>query len=141
MAVIISGNGIDMGNNPVSNASQIDGVVINENGESVATTAFATSQDLGVAQTWQDVTTSRSLGVTYTNTTGKPIEIIIQIDNSNSNAGIYLIIDGSTRSVQFAPTIGYTARTQVSAIIPNGSTYSADVGPIGGTLTIWSELR
>lgn len=39
MAVVISGNGIDMGNNPVSNASQIDGVVINENSENVATTS------------------------------------------------------------------------------------------------------
>ena len=38
MAVIITGNGIDMGNNPVSNASQIDGVVINENNENVTTT-------------------------------------------------------------------------------------------------------
>ena len=39
MAVVISGNGIDMGNTPVSNASQIDGVVINENGDNVATTS------------------------------------------------------------------------------------------------------
>lgn len=28
MAIVINGNGIDMGNNPVSNASQIDGTVI-----------------------------------------------------------------------------------------------------------------
>ena len=40
MAIIISGTtGIDMGNNSVSNASQIDGVVINENGDNVATTS------------------------------------------------------------------------------------------------------
>lgn len=39
MAIVINGNGIDMGNNPVSNASQIDGVVINENNENVATTS------------------------------------------------------------------------------------------------------
>ena len=39
MAVIISGNGIDMGNNPVSNASQIDSTIINENNENVATTS------------------------------------------------------------------------------------------------------
>ena len=37
MAIVISGNGIDMGNNPVSNASQIDGTVINENGSNVRT--------------------------------------------------------------------------------------------------------
>ena len=35
MAIVISGNGIDMGGNPVSNASQIDSTVINENGSNV----------------------------------------------------------------------------------------------------------
>ena len=37
MAIVISGNGIDMGNNPVSNASKIDSTVINENGSNVRT--------------------------------------------------------------------------------------------------------
>lgn len=36
MAIVISGNGIDMGGNPVSNASQIDGTIVNENGINVA---------------------------------------------------------------------------------------------------------
>lgn len=37
MAIVISGTGINMGGNPVSNASQIDSVLMNENGNSVAT--------------------------------------------------------------------------------------------------------
>lgn len=37
MAIVISGNGIEMGGNPISNASQIDGVVMNENGSNVRT--------------------------------------------------------------------------------------------------------
>ena len=44
MAVIISGNGIDMGGNPVSNASQIDSTVINENGSNVATEVNVNAQ-------------------------------------------------------------------------------------------------
>lgn len=40
MAIVISGSGIDMGGNPVSNASQVDSVVINENGLSVATEQY-----------------------------------------------------------------------------------------------------
>lgn len=40
MAIIISGNGIDMGGNPVSNASQIDSTVINENGVKVTSDVF-----------------------------------------------------------------------------------------------------
>lgn len=40
MAIILSGtNGIDMGNTSVSNASQIDSSIINENGDNVATTS------------------------------------------------------------------------------------------------------
>ena len=37
MAIVISGAGINMGGNPVSNASKIDSVLMNENGASVAT--------------------------------------------------------------------------------------------------------
>lgn len=37
MAIVINGNGIDMGVNPVSNASQIDSTVINESGSNVRT--------------------------------------------------------------------------------------------------------
>lgn len=37
MSIVISGNGIDMGGNPVSNASQVDSTVINENGSNVRT--------------------------------------------------------------------------------------------------------
>ena len=40
-------------------------------------------QVIGVGQTWQDVTASRALGVTYTNTTGKPIHVIAGIFSTN----------------------------------------------------------
>lgn len=40
MAIVISGStGINMGNLPVSNASQVDSTIINENGDNVATTS------------------------------------------------------------------------------------------------------
>lgn len=41
------------------------------------TLATANSYDIGVGQTWQNVTASRAFGVTYTNTTGKPIVLMI----------------------------------------------------------------
>lgn len=34
---------------------------------------YSDNNSIGVNQTWQDVTASRTIGVTYTNTTGKPI--------------------------------------------------------------------
>lgn len=42
MEIVISGNGIDMGGNPVSNASKIDSTVINENGVKVTSDVFNT---------------------------------------------------------------------------------------------------
>lgn len=44
MAIVISGNGIDMGGNPISNASQIDSTVINESGSNVATEVNVNAQ-------------------------------------------------------------------------------------------------
>ena len=39
MAIVIDSNGINMGGNPISNASQVDSTVINENGDNIATTS------------------------------------------------------------------------------------------------------
>ena len=87
-----------------------------------------TGTGIGYSQTWQDVTTSRHVGVTYTNTTGKPIYVTAEVDY----AGAYIVIDGANV---------FTGENTVNAIIPPGATYY--VGSIGGSATAisWSELR
>ncbi len=40
-------------------------------------TGDQTLSEIGVGQTWQDVTSSRASGVTYTNSTGKPITAVV----------------------------------------------------------------
>lgn len=93
---------------------------------------------LGDGQTWQ--TPTRSAGVTYTNTTGKPITVVV---NGNVNASntwyTYIFVDslrvcycfgGGGASAYY--TIPYTV------IVPNGSTYS--VTNAGG-IDSWFELR
>lgn len=106
----------------------------------VATTAFATSQDIGVNQTWQDVTASRVLRTTYTNSTGKPI--IVSISNFwYNNNGVYdfITVDGvivvKTGTTENAST---TSITQMVAIVPNGSTYSVTAQR---PFKHWGELR
>ena len=139
MAIVISGNGIDMGGNPVSNASQIDGVVINENNESVATLTEANSYDIGVGQTWQYVTADRSLGVTYTNTTGKPI--VVSVSGIGSAGGNFLRAGGSVTYAGFAGIQVSNQYVGINFIVPNNGTYSVVIS--AGTLSgmVWSELR
>ena len=50
---------------------------------------------VGIDQTWLDLTGSRAAGVTYTNTTGKPIMVNVVIDSVLSN-GNTLTVDSVT---------------------------------------------
>ncbi len=85
---------------------------------------------IGVGQIWQDLIASRSSNTTYTNTTGKPIQVAVTTDFSIS----YFYIDGNQVSVTGDGNNNITA-THIF-IIPNGSTYS-----FSGRLKKWWELR
>lgn len=90
---------------------------------------IAQSTDLGVGQTWQNV--SRSLGSTYTNNTGRPIQISIFASGSSGSA-LALIIDG----IELLRT-NQSASLHVTAVIPNGSSYTMTAAGLGS----WKELR
>lgn len=95
---------------------------------------IAQSTDLGVGQSWQDVTGSRAIGQTYTNSTGKPIYVIINLADVQT-LGCELVISGvSTGSIDF----GMNGRQQISFIVPNGNTYR--IAP-SAVLLKWLELR
>lgn len=87
-----------------------------------ATQVYANSYDLGVGQTWQDVTASRVAGTTYTNSTGKPIMVsIIGTVLAQYTTGS-LIVNGLTLDTYQAFVA--SANGTVCGIIPNGATYS-----------------
>jgi hypothetical protein len=101
---------------------------------------------IGISQTWQNVTGSRALGTTYTNSSGKPIQVHVQGVGSPSGALLKAYINGT----YFADSgVNYNAsiasRPQFSLIIPNGVTYRFDSFTDGGTnatsLNTWWELR
>ena len=98
---------------------------VGTNTTQLATTAFVAATAVGVGQTWQDVKASRPVGVTYTNTTGRPI--MVAIDTS----GETVIVDG----LQLVASGPYG----VQFIVPAGSTYSVPAG--GGGIDRWLELR
>jgi len=87
---------------------------------------------IGVGQTWQDVTSSRVKNTTYTNSTGKPIQVFIIFDPLSANS--VLTINGS------AFPINETTMAIVSFIVPNSNTYKLSDWGIYYT-TKWIELR
>lgn len=96
---------------------------------------------LGVGQTWQDVLSQRQYNVVYTNTTNKPIFVsIVSYPTPSSTSYVSFYVDGLL--VARSETSGAEDNTQISAVIPSGSTYKMDNGGDNGTrLKAWAELR
>jgi hypothetical protein len=106
-------------------------------GSNTATLPLATGELSmlgGAGQTWTDVTASRALDTTYTNSTGKPIQVFIQI-NLASNSIATFAINGITFSIGANSGAGTTITT-LSFIVPNENTYI-----FTGTISKWAELR
>jgi hypothetical protein len=82
---------------------------------------------LGVDQTWQDLTASRSASTNYTNTTGRTITVLLSAGGTNT----LFTIDGI--SFTTSQTSGLKA---ITVIVPNGSVYSFD-----SIFDSWLELR
>ena len=82
-------------------------------------------QAFGVGQTWQNLTSSRASDVTYTNSTGKPILVVVNTYGGTS------IVDGVTLRYT-----GVDMEGDWSFIVPSGSTYS-----VTGSIRSWAELR
>ena len=99
---------------------------------------IAQSTDLGVGQIWQNVSGSRASGVTYTNNTGKPIQVSVcvyhdeQVVSTLSVSGVVV----SRVRQEVGGATGYQESTH-TAIVPNWATYSVT----GGSLISWAELR
>lgn len=99
--------------------------------------ALVSMSSIGYGQTWQDVTASRSAGVIYTNTTGKPIFAAISLlGGAVSGVAATMTVNG----VQVA-TVGYgnTQSGQMTAIVPPGGTYGYT--QTNTTLYKWTEFR
>ena len=98
------------------------------------------SKLFGEGQSWQDVTSSRNSGTTYTNTTGKPILIsIFTTKSAESSSTVQITVSGILVAV--SDTSG-NDDTTLTTVVPNNTTYSAAiVGYTLGTDCYWRELR
>ena len=95
---------------------------------------------LGHNQTWQDLTASRAKDTTYTNNSGKPIQVIIRyVSNAVYEYG-RLYVDGLHVSSAGLANNSSDTIWNVSAIVPNGSTYRFEDQDAVTSIT-WLELR
>lgn len=93
---------------------------------------------LGVNQTWQSVTHLRQAGITYTNTTGRPIMVSIT-SHCTTGGSSNLIIDGVGLCITGG---GDNMQSSATGIVPNGSTYKyQSFSPGKDFLDNWHELR
>lgn len=94
---------------------------------------------MGVGQTWQDLTGSRTWATTYTNTTGRPIQISINTrDPVSGNLGANLYVSG-VKIANFY--LSGASQATVTAIVPPGATYQLTREDTNDTILIWAELR
>jgi hypothetical protein len=102
-------------------------------GTNTATLPAATGElsMLGTStQTWQTFTvgTQRISGTTYTNSTGKPICVVVTIGGGTAA----FVID----AVSIVPSTS-TTQVPMTFIVPTGSTYSCT----NASIQAWKELR
>lgn len=95
-------------------------------------------QGIGVNQTWQDVTASRAAGITYTNSTGKPIMVHVTTQSSSSSNSTSINLNGVSKSLGDASATGL--HITASVVIPHGHTYSI-VLTGSAAIKSWLELR
>lgn len=92
------------------------------------------SRVIGINQTWQNVTGSRTAGTTYQNTTLRPITASVY---GSKNIGDFEVsTDGLTWVVAGQP-VDTSDNSTVSVIVPAGHYYRID----GTSFSYWAELR
>ena len=139
-AATTSTQGIVKLNNTLTSTSTTEALTAAQGKVLKDTLDTAVSSSLGVGQTWQNVTGSRQLGVSYTNNTGKPIFASIDVLGSSSGYdGIRIVVGGTVVSELL--NIAENQYSQIAFIIPAEQSYSAQQTQATINLRRWSELR
>jgi len=138
-------SGVSFTGNITGNASGSSGSCTGN--AATATLSTDSTNALGYNQTWQNVTGSRVLGTTYTNSTGKPIMLAVTGSSSTAGGGAMDIFINGTfvgrQGVNYASSL--SSKDFIAIVIPNGATYmcqnSNESVSYNITLAAWWELR
>lgn len=96
---------------------------------------FVMVGNLGYNQTWQAV--SRAMGTVYTNSTSKPITVMVNITYNANTSSAVLYLNGVAMLTSNGSTTGGYITIPMTFIVPPGSTYRIVSAYTGD----WSELR
>ena len=116
----------------VANKSNVSAAVTPSN-----TATIAQSTDLGVGQTWQNVTGGRSSGTTYTNNTGRPIYIKVSSNFTSSSNSLFLYVN-EVEVQRIQQDADGSVNAWADLIVPPGSSYRINSS---NGFSNWSELR
>jgi len=116
-----------------------DGQVLTSNGSAIAWETPSIQPAIGVGQTWQSP--SRALNTSYTNSTGKPIQVTCSARSQSASNPVSAIVSGVT--ILYSYTVDCCGVPQISYfplsfIVPDGATYQIN-GNLG--FSAWAELR
>ena len=108
--------------------------------EKAVAEAIEANKSIGINQTWQDVKDQRQTGVTYTNTTERPIFVMVVGSLNYKQAARPFLVNG----IKIGDIYGHDGTTNTSSlcfIVPPKGTYKADFSPTIGSLYSWAEFR
>lgn len=108
----------------------LTGVTFN-NGSLQATAPTGTND-----QTWQDVLSSRAVGVTYTNATGRPIMVCCQFQPNPAGGPGVILVGGVVAA--YGACVQGASEGGVTTMVPVGAQYVFNTSKL---LTGWTELR
>lgn len=114
---------------------------------SASNEAVVQSQVFGLGQTWQELTASRAIGVTYVNSSSKPIEVAVRIISNTGNLlshyyGVALLSGGVAVSSNTAVAGGAGFVLEARATILPGASYMATISTnVSASLQLWAECR
>lgn len=103
--------------------------------------ALAAMSSIGYGQTWQNVTSSRVLGTTYYNTTGKPILINCRTTITATTSVLAATVNGVIASDTQGNSTYEAYKSVQGVIVPAGGSYLFSLTVGTGALIYWAELR
>jgi hypothetical protein len=116
---------------------------VGTNSMAIATTAFVNQNAFGTGgQAWADVTSSRAVGVAYTNSTGRPIYVSVTMRNAGpGNGGSIAALVGGVQ-IALASNYNLNYQNHVSFIVPPAGVYQVNnIGTTSQALNLWAECR